>query len=538
MENHVIFPLFKQWFENEHWWFNCTRNDDLIITKRFEHLLDIDFIVNTNFGKEDLIGLVILWDQIPRHVFRNQVAHHIIAFYLQKAVFVTKVILQRLRVNSKNDLKDVELAFVLLPLRHSNEFSNIKQALYFAWQKLLVLPTSTIIKRFLKATYKNIILEPGENIHNVFRCGQRRLDLEDINHVLVDDFNKVRFQCDPGYADMYNYVLNFVKINNIRKVIVSISGGVDSMLLSFIMNQIALQTNKLDLVFVHINYCNKSTAMIEEEFVIRWCSYLGYPIYVRRIEEIQREKCMKHGLRDVYESYTRNTRYFTYKYVWSCWLPKLDSSVPNVFLGHNKNDCFENIITNICCQQKYDNLSGMSELCNVDGISFLRPLLSFSKEQIRLCSKFNKIPHLQDSTPSWSQRGQIRDCLVPTLTLLDKNSVSAFHKLGDTLSQFYDLLDTTILSWKKNTIRSPTRTITFLTEDILSTNQLVWKHFLKDVSKTHVSSKSLDLFIKRLQTWTSKTQTSNHLKHVLKKNVMIILEKKQNGFSIILDFSQ
>ena len=41
-----------------------------------------------------------------------------------------------------------------------------------------------------------------------------------------------------------------------------------------------------------------------------------------------------------------------------------------VFLGHNKDDCFENIITNIINKKNYENLSGMMKFTKISTIQF------------------------------------------------------------------------------------------------------------------------------------------------------------------------
>jgi len=52
------------WFENEHLWFNCSKEDDLVITKLFYKLLLGDII-------DPSIESIILYDQISRHIFRD-----------------------------------------------------------------------------------------------------------------------------------------------------------------------------------------------------------------------------------------------------------------------------------------------------------------------------------------------------------------------------------------------------------------------------------------------------------------------------------
>ena len=71
------------------------------------------------------------------------------------------------------------------------------------------------------------------------------------------------------------------------------------------------------------------------QYVALFCKYLGVPFYVRTIDEIQRTQ---DHYRDFYESITKKIRFDSYKFLGN-----------PVILGHNWNDCVENIITNINC---------------------------------------------------------------------------------------------------------------------------------------------------------------------------------------------
>jgi len=128
-----------------------------------------------------------------------------------------------------------------------------------------------------------------------------------------------------------------------------------------------------DLEVVMINYTNRASAYDEEAFVTDWVNSMGYPLHVRRIEEINRKPCVETDMRTTYEKYTRRVRFSTYKTIASDAL---------VVMGHNKDDCLENILQNIGNCHKYENLSGMDTLVVQDGISFFRPLLDISKEDI------------------------------------------------------------------------------------------------------------------------------------------------------------
>ena len=169
------------------------------------------------------------------------------------------------------------------------------------------------------------------------------------------------------------------------------------------------------MLFVHINYNNRKESQDELDFVNYYCDYLGVKLVYRTIKEIKRDDCLDNGLRDMYEEITKKIRYDMYN------LQKEGDDI-YVLLGHNKDDCFENIITNITNKSCYDNLCGMETLKIIDDINFWRPMLNVKKKDIIAFANIYNIPYLFDSTPKWSVRGKIRDNLRPVICSLKNNS--------------------------------------------------------------------------------------------------------------------
>ena len=85
---------------------------------------------------------------------------------------------------------------------------------------------------------------------------------------------------------------------------------------------------------------------------------------------------MCNDLRDIYEAYTKKIRFNCYK--------KFDKH-PIVILGHNKDDCFENILTNIAYNSKYDNLKGIEEYCKT--IEKYNPFIYIETVTINPCDQ-------------------------------------------------------------------------------------------------------------------------------------------------------
>ena len=154
------------------------------------------------------------------------------------------------------------------------------------------------------------------------------------------------------------FISTLRKIGDAKTVVISISGGVDSMVSSFILHHLSQQNTRFKVIGVHINYGNRETCDLEVEFVKRWCRLLNIELYIRHISEIQRHKKTdgeidtqnSHG-REFYEKITKKIRFDMYR--------KFNSPI---ILGHNKDDCTENIFANIRKSRSYDNLMGMREV--------------------------------------------------------------------------------------------------------------------------------------------------------------------------------
>jgi tRNA(Ile)-lysidine synthase TilS/MesJ len=267
-------------------------------------------------------------------------------------------------------------------------------------------------------------------------------------------------------------------------------------------------------VAVHINYCNRPETLAEEAFVKEWCMHLGIPLYIRRIVEIKRKPCMENDMRDLYESYTRDVRYNTYKTVGSILSDV--KQPPCVLLGHNRDDCIENVFTNISSTSHYANLTGMKLSSIQDDIMFVRPLLSAKKEDIYGFASKNVIPHLNPSTPPWSMRGQIRSAVIPSLNSWDKRFVPGLMCLSELVKDLHQFLETSVKTCIENTYAInpgvyelkacfPRNSIQF------------WKVYFIHLLNEFITVKSLKHMLTKLSDWDG----ARHMTVVIKKNIVI-----------------
>lgn len=228
-------------------------------------------------------------------------------------------------------------------------------------------------------------------------------------------------------------VNQFGKRNTYDKLCVSLSGGVDSMVLITALSKYRDETRgyktvkQFELTAVHINYNNRETCDEEVRFVQMYCELINVPLVVRHITEMTRAR---DDTRQEYETFTKNIRFEEYE----------KQGCP-ILLGHNYEDTIENILANISSKKKYENLKGMMPVSIQKNVIVMRPLLSVSKNDIYEYAEECGIPHLPDSTPEWSRRGKLRDHVIPTLQLYEPQLLRGLVALSEYVADAHKYRD-------------------------------------------------------------------------------------------------
>ena len=417
------------WFSHPELWFNSTSSDDELITKKFSSLInnnpDIRSIIYRS-DKDELLQNILLYDQIIRHVFRGnpEKIKELSQFSLELSLYI-------LDRNLDNLYLPQEKCFILMPLRHTFDLKLLEIVLdkikeyreeqdspyYIRFYKATILSLSKVKTPLI------IPEEINENISNIDIFNS--LDPICIKNLdIINDINR----SEP----IYNAFLNtFSKMNGIKEVTLSLSGGVDSMISSFNLYHLSNRQEKFKIIAVTIDYGNREDNKYEVEFVKRWCKLLGITHYVKHITELKRNRSMD---RDIYEKLTRTMRFDMYRRFGN-----------PVILGHNLDDCLENIFNNIKKTRSLNNLRGMTEFAEEEGCQIVRPMLNISKQDIRAFAQKYMIPHLPNSTPSWSERGRIRDELIPSINQFDIALIPGMIKLADNMKQMYDIYNISVV---------------------------------------------------------------------------------------------
>lgn len=478
MASATLETFGEEWFNHPEWWFSADNHIDARLSSIFESLIE-DSVDRVN------LFAVVVFDQLPRHYYRHQNANHIIDYFLEKALCMVD---EMIRNDSHRTLSDIQLCFLLLPYRHSMNPSLINDALAIVWDRCPTRENSTL-RRFLAATYQRIPHDAFAS-HYIYKsqalCSSYHWDSVFFSDVL-DVINRPRTMSSKT-LETHPCERAIHTIDTKQPYILSLSGGVDSMVCAYI-----LKKHGIAFEAVYINYNNKEESHRETLFLEHWCNHMNIPLYVRTISEINRPACMNVELRDCYEAYTKNARYASYAYA------SPDVNV-NVILGHNQDDCFENLLTNIAHNDKYENLRGMTVVSQQNEMTFYRPLLNLPKDDIYDYASQCAIPYLRDSTPKWSQRGIIRDVVRPTLVNWNAGCVKSLFSLADFVQDAHralmDHVEQVYNSMQKE-IGDKIVVYHFETKN-LSTSPFFWKYLCARVAP-FPSNKSIASFIEVLR---------------------------------------
>lgn len=497
--------FYNDWIRYRYYWFNQFDGFDKYISSNYGYLINEYNYFN---DKNPIIGILI-YDQLTRHYYRKELSQHIITYFNQKAL---KIALDNKNEEFINNLNYDDWCFYILVFRHTNE----REYLLFAMDQAQKKGN----KSFLKATYMRANFKEELDVYNYDNDYYNYLTF---NTSILDLWNEdicLPFQIIGDYSDK-----KLFEIKN-KKIIISLSGGVDS--ISCLYSSVQLFGYEF-VIAVHINYNNRIETDEEVKFLIWICNKLKVKLYVRTINEIKRQQSINNDMREVYETYTKKIRFNSYRRVNEI---ENNDNQPIVILGHNKDDCIENILTNISYKNKYDNLNGIELSMIIDNIHFYRPLINVSKKEIYEFAGNNNLSYLKNSTPDWCQRGKIRTSVIPVLEKWDSRFIDGLSNMTSILKDLHLNLYITV----NNNFKYKDEIL--ITN--LNTSILYWKYGIFKLFNFYPSNKSLQSLIERLEQWKNSYNTreiNKKIKIIIKKNLFLQLWRLKKEKEMCYEFA-
>ncbi len=206
-------------------------------------------------------------------------------------------------------------------------------------------------------------------------------------------------------------------------VVLSLSGGVDSMVLYHVLKQA-----KFKLVIAHVNH--KIRQASDDE-----CNYLKEMANQEKIpfEGHVIDKKLKGNFQDA----ARNVR-FTFL---SACAKKHQTN--QVVLAHHLDDQVETYLMRLIEGSPLQNLTGMSKVSTMNSVRVIRPLLDIPKSTIEAYAKEHNIKYFQDVTNTLNhyKRNRIRHKIIPEFINENPNVLSSLKTHINQLNSINVLID-------------------------------------------------------------------------------------------------
>ena len=115
-------------------------------------------------------------------------------------------------------------------------------------------------------------------------------------------------------------------------------------------------------------------------------------------------------------------------------------------------------------------------------VNIFRPMLDVYKKDIYLFAQKYNIPYVYDSTPSWSERGQKRDKLIPFLNNFDERILPGLINLSEYLIStnkiYRSSIDNLVIFYHSNA-----NIICTISRDITKYDKSVWVDVFNKICK-------------------------------------------------------
>jgi tRNA(Ile)-lysidine synthetase-like protein len=346
---------------------------------------------------DSYLALIILLDQFTRNLTRN-------GDYRKNDAKAYDLVSDLISSGKAESYPIHQRIFIYLPLRHQRTTPLLNQTLdaIRLWETTYLSPTeANIVRRFKLATLRDY-----GRVTDTIICSTDYTDkFNNVDFVVDEECSKYPeitsglssiksdITIDAIYSSsVYATTLKFIRHNfgDNAIICISLSGGVDSMVISILLMVMKLKGDIKDVVAVHVDYANRKVSNDEATFTINWSQFLGISIYYRRIEHIHRGSGEIDA--EFYESETKKIRFNLYHYVMK------KCGVMGVILGHHGDDTDENVLMNLLRGNDILNLNGMKEIENIDGVNICRPLLPHPKSDIYDLAHSLQVPYLKDTT--------------------------------------------------------------------------------------------------------------------------------------------
>jgi tRNA(Ile)-lysidine synthetase-like protein len=209
-----------------------------------------------------------------------------------------------------------------------------------------------------------------------------------------------------------NHLLQNFQFLNGKKLLLATSGGIDSMILLHLFQQL-----EYEIAIAHCNFQLRAMESFgDQNFVKEYADAHNIPIFVTQFDT-----------QAFAQDYKLSTQVAARELRYNWFYELLETeNYDYILTAHHADDNLETFLINLSRGTGLEGLTGIPE----QNENIIRPLLLFSREEIEVYAKENTIQWREDSSNASDKylRNKIRHHLVPILKELNPHFLSSFHK--------------------------------------------------------------------------------------------------------------
>ena len=210
-----------------------------------------------------------------------------------------------------------------------------------------------------------------------------------------------------------------------KKLLLAVSGGIDSMVLMRLCIEM-----KMDISVAHCNFTLRGDESdADEYFVVNKATEYEIPYFIQKFDTEILSKQKKQSIQVT----ARNLRYEWFNTLL------INNDYDYILTAHHLDDSLETFLINFTRGSGLNGLTGIPQ----QNVSIVRPLLPFSRTEIEIFAKENKVQWREDSSNASDKylRNKLRHDVIPMLKELNPSLLHSFENTISNLQQAQSLVD-------------------------------------------------------------------------------------------------
>ncbi|WP_452598344.1 tRNA lysidine(34) synthetase TilS [Pontimicrobium sp. MEBiC01747] len=243
-----------------------------------------------------------------------------------------------------------------------------------------------------------------------------------------------------------NHIENQLPFLKEKKLLIAISGGLDSIVLTHLCYKLGLN---ISLAHCNFNLRGKESDG-DEAFVLELAEQLNLEIFTQSFDTSRYANNNKLSIQIA----ARELRY--------TWFKELSKQLQfdYILTAHHADDALETFLINLTRATGLDGLTGIPELNN----TIVRPLLPYSRGTIEHFARTNHYTWREDSSNASTKylRNKLRHDVIPILKEINPQLLNGFQSTLQHLQDAADIVENSVNDvLKKATVKETKTTITY-----------------------------------------------------------------------------